>query len=154
MTGSFDIRPAQRTDLPGVLGLYAQPDLDNGAVLELRDAEQVFARFSRYPDYALYVAEHDKQIVGSFALLVMDNLGHVGAPSAIVEDVVVDPALHGQGIGQAMMRFAAATARAKNCYKLVLSSNAKREAAHRFYEGLGFERHGHSFRLRFDEVTA
>ena len=154
MTGHLGIRQAQRSDLPGVLALYAQPELDDGAVLALQDAEQIFARLARYPDYALYVAEHDKQIVGSFALLIMDNLGHLGAPSAIVEDVVVDPALHGNGVGQAMMRFAADTARERNCYKLVLSSNAKREAAHRFYERLGFERHGYSFRLRLDEVTA
>ena len=154
MTGNLDIRRAQRSDLPRVLSLYAQPELDNGVVLDLKDAEEVFARFARYPDYALYVAEQSRQIVGSFALLIMDNLGHLGAPSAIVEDVVVDPALHGNGIGQAMMRFAATEAREKNCYKLVLSSNAKRETAHKFYEGLGFERHGYSFRLRFDEVTA
>jgi hypothetical protein len=31
------------------------------------------------------------------------------------------------------------------CYKLTLSSNLKRERAHRFYEGLEFERHGYSF---------
>ena len=37
--------------------------------------------------------------------------------------------------------------RAKGCYKLVLSSNAKRERAHAFYESLGFERHGYSFRI-------
>jgi len=154
VTGNLDIRRAQRSDLPRVLSLYAQPELDNGVVLDLKDAEEVFARFARYPDYALYVAEQSRQIVGSFALLIMDNLGHLGAPSAIVEDVVVDPALHGNGIGQAMMRFAATEAREKNCYKLVLSSNAKRETAHKFYEGLGFERHGYSFRLRFDEVTA
>ena len=154
MTGTLDIRRAQRCDLPGILTLYAQPELDNGIVLDLKDAEEVFARFARYPDYALYVAEQGKRIVGSFALLIMDNLGHLGAPSAIVEDVVVDPALHGNGIGQAMMHLAAAEAREKNCYKLALSSNAKRETAHKFYEGLGFERHGYSFRLRFDEVTA
>ncbi len=154
MTETLHIRAAQRADLPGVLALYAQPELDDGAVLPLEEAAHVFARFARYPDYTLYVAEHDKQIVGSFALLIMDNLGHLGAPSAIVEDVVVDPALHGGGIGKAMMRFAADVARDKSCYKLVLSSNAKREAAHKFYEGLGFERHGYSFRLCFDEVTA
>ncbi|MGA7975254.1 MAG: GNAT family N-acetyltransferase, partial [Pseudolabrys sp.] len=104
--------------------------------------------------YTLYVAEHDKQIVGTFALLIMDKIGHLGVPEAIVEDVVVDAALHGGGIGKAMMAFAADIARRKNCYKLVLSSNAKRVAAHEFYERLGFERHGYSFRLSFDEVTA
>jgi GNAT superfamily N-acetyltransferase len=147
------IRAARPADLAGVLALYAQPELDDGDVLPLADAERILARFARYPDYTLYVAEQHGRIVGSFALLVMDNLGHLGAPSAIVEDVVVDPALQGNGIGRAMMRFAAGKAREKNCYKLVLSSNAKRERAHKFYAALGFERHGYSFRLRFDEAT-
>ena len=150
----LDIRQGQRSDLPGVLALYAQPALDNDTVLDIPVAEQMLARFSRYPDYTLYVATHEKQIVGSFALLIMENLGHLGAPSAVGEDVVVDPALHGHGIGQVMMAFAAETAHAKHCYELVLPSNAEREAAHEFYEGLGFERHGYSFRLRLDEVTA
>lgn len=152
-SGLIAIRPAQRPDLPAVLALYAQPDLDNGDVLPIAEAEHLYARFARYPDYTLYVAEFEGRVVGSFALLIMDNLGHLGAPSAIVEDVVVDPTLHGEGIGQAMMRFAVSQAGNKGCYKLVLSSNAKRERAHRFYESLGFERHGYSFRIQY-EATA
>lgn len=148
------IRAARTADLPGVLALYAQPGLDDGRVLPIQDAEYIFARFARYPDYTLYVAEIDRQIVGSFALLIMDNLGHLGAPSTLVEDVVVDPALHSRGIGQAMMQFAIARAKEKGCYKLALSSNAKRERAHAFYESLGFERHGYSFRVLFEEAMA
>jgi len=153
-TDTLIIRDADRHDLPGVLALYAQPDLDDGIILPLHDAERIFARFARYPDYTLYVAEQDGRIVGSFALLIMDNLGHLGAPSAIIEDVVVGPVLHGRGIGRAMMRFAMTRANEKHCYKLVLSSNAKRERAHKFYEQIGFERHGYSFRIMFDEVAA
>lgn len=153
-TDTLHIRPAKSADLPGVLSLYAQPGLDDGRVLPVQDAGEIFARFARYPDYTLYVAETDRQIVGSFALLIMDNLGHLGARSAVVEDVVVDPALHGRGIGQEMMAFAIERAREKRCYKLVLSSNAKRERAHAFYEQLGFERHGYSFRILFEEAMA
>jgi GNAT superfamily N-acetyltransferase len=113
----------------------------------------VFERFQDYPDYSLYVAEQAGVIVGSFALLVMHNLGHLGAPSAIVEDVVVAPAVQGQGIGKAMMQFALDLCRGKGCYKLVLSSNAKREHAHAFYESLGFVRHGFSFCADIAEAT-
>ena len=148
------IRAAASADLPGVLALYAQPDMDDGRVLPLQKAEAIFARFSRYPDYTLYVAESEGRIVGTFALLIMDNLGHRGTPSAVVEDVVVDPAQQGHGIGQKMMAFAIDRAREKRCYKLVLSSNAKRERAHAFYEQLGFERHGYSFRILFEEAMA
>ena len=148
------IRPAESEDLDDVLALYAQPEFDDGEVLPVEEAARLHAKFARYPDYTLYVAERDGSIVGSFALVIMDNLGHHGAPSAIAEDVVVDPALQGQRIGEKMMRFAMEKCRAKGCYKLMLSSNARRERAHAFYEALGFERHGFSFRIALEGASA
>jgi ribosomal protein S18 acetylase RimI-like enzyme len=139
------IRPARLTDLPGILSLYAQPDMDDGDVLSLEEAETIFARMCSYPDYTLIVAVDERGIAGSLALLIMDNLAHRGARSAIVEDVVVDPSRQDSGIGTALVRDAMARARAKRCYKLVLSSNAKRTRAHAFYDRLGFQRHGVSF---------
>jgi GNAT superfamily N-acetyltransferase len=146
------VRKASAADVPAVLGLYAQPDLDDGQVLPVDQAVALLERFGRYPDYTLYVAEQDHEIVGSFTLLVMDNLGHLGAPSGIVEDVVVAPARQSGGIGAVMMRFALECCRQKGCYKLVLSSNAKRARAHAFYESLGYERHGYSFRVDLERT--
>lgn len=139
------IRPANVADLPGILTLYAQPDMDDGDVLPLEEAEVIFARMCRYPDYTLIVAVDERGIAGSLALLIMDNLAHRGARSAIVEDVVVAPNRHGLGVGTSLMRDAMARATMKHCYKLVLSSNAKRVRAHEFYDKLGFRRHGISF---------
>ena len=148
MTDAAPVQIRKATaDIPGVLALYAQPELDDGDVLPVDQAVALFERFGRYPDYTLYVVEQDYDIVGTFALLVMDNLGHLGSPSGIVEDVVVAPARQGHGIGHAMMRFALERAHANRCYKLMLSSNAKRVRAHAFYESLGYERHGYSFRV-------
>jgi GNAT superfamily N-acetyltransferase len=148
------VRKADAADIPAVLGLYAQPDLDDGSVLSVEEGVALFERFARYPDYTLYVAEQDRAVVGTFALLVMDNLGHLGSPSGIVEDVVVAPDRHGNGIGAAIMRFALERCAEKRCYKLMLSSNAKRGRAHAFYESLGFERHGYSFRVDLGRVLA
>ena len=145
MSNPLQIRKASKADLPDVLHLYAQPDLDDGKELPVVDAEQIFDRMSCYPRYSIYVAVRDERVVGTFALLIMDNLGHLGAPSAIIEDVAVDPTLQGQGIGRAMMRHAIRLASESGCYKVMLSSNLKRERAHSFYESLGFERHGYSF---------
>ena len=150
---SIRVRPAADADLPAVLALYAQPDLDNGRVLPLDEARAILARFAAYPDYTLYVAEHGDKIVGTFALLLMDNIGHLGTPSAIVEDVAVAPEFQGAGIGRVMMDRAREVSRSKGAYKLMLSSNAKRERAHAFYESLGFERHGVSFRINLSPVT-
>jgi GNAT superfamily N-acetyltransferase len=63
----------------------------------------------------------------------------------VVEDVAVAPSRQGQGIGRAMMAHAIEECRKAGCYKLALSSNVKRAAAHKFYESLGFERHGYSY---------
>ena len=149
----MEIRPARREDLAAILALYA--DLEtNGQVLDLPAAESIFARMQQYPNYTVYVAVVEGQIIGAFELLIMDNLAHVGAPSGIVEDVVVHPAWRGQGIGKQMMAFALEQCRQAGCYKLALSSNRKREAAHRFYEALGFQKHGYSFVACLERSTA
>lgn len=142
------IREAVADDLPQVLALYAQPGLSDGQVLDIEQAREIHAQFARYPSYRLFVACSDQtpqQVVGSYALLVMHNLAHMGTPSAVVEDVVVDASQRSQGIGRQMMAHAMAQAREAGCYKLALSSNQRRQRAHSFYESLGFERHGYSF---------
>jgi GNAT superfamily N-acetyltransferase len=53
--------------------------------------------------------------------------------------------MQGQGIGTSMMEYAIELCKEKGCYKAALSSNIKREAAHRFYESLGFKKHGYSY---------
>jgi ribosomal protein S18 acetylase RimI-like enzyme len=142
-----DIREATQADLPALLAVYGEPDIDNGAVLDVGAAELLFDRMKLYPNYTLYVAAMDGQIVGSFALLIMDNLAHMGSPSAVVEDVVVQSKWRGQGVGSQMIRFAMGEAKKAKCYKLTLSCSINRERAHKFYESLGFEKHGYSFKI-------
>jgi GNAT superfamily N-acetyltransferase len=144
------IREAQKDDLPFVLDLYAQPDMDKGQVLSVQKAQEIFELFSHYPNYRLFVAVTKNQpevILGTFALLIMNNLAHMGSSSAIVEDVLVSNNHQGQGIGQMMMLHAMELARKAQCYKLVLSSNHKRQKAHYFYRKLGFSEHGLSFHV-------
>lgn len=138
------IREAAKQDLPDILALYKQPDMD-GCCLEIEQAESIFNRIQTYPDYRFYVAERDGDIVGTFTLAVLDNLVHAGAKTGIIEAVAVKTECQGQGIGKAMMTHAIALCREKHCYKAVLSSGIKRTKAHQFYEGLGFSIHGQSF---------
>ena len=148
--GGFVIRRAELPDLPAILALYAQPGMNDGQVISLDAATTIWQRMATYPDYSLYAATtvDDQSLVGTFALLVMDNLAHGGAPSAILEDVCVDERRRRRGIGRAMMVFAMERARAAGCYKLTLSSNQARAGAHAFYRALGFEQHGVSFLVR------
>ncbi len=134
MDASVSCREASKEDIPEVLRLYAQPDLDNGKVLPLSEAERHFEHIAGYPDYKIYIASCEGQIVGTFALLIMNNLAHMGAPSAVIEDVAVDPEWQGRGVGKLMMKHALQVCSEKGCYKAVLSSNLKRRRAHAFYD--------------------
>ena len=145
---AVQIREARQADLESVLVLCAAIEDSPADVLTLEEAEAVWSQFARYPSYRLWVACDTAQkdaVVGTYALLIMHNLAHRGAPSAIVEDVVVAAGQQGMGIGRQMMAHAMQQAREAGCYKLALSSNARRKGAHAFYESLGFAQHGLSF---------
>lgn len=145
---TLTIRKANRDDLKDILVIYAEPDIDNGNVLDLNSAQVMIDKMKLYPNYTLYVAVTDNQVAGSFALLIMDNLAHMGAPSAVVEDVVVHSKWRSRGIGSNMIRFAMEKAKEAKCYKLALSCSINRDRAHKFYESLGFEKHGYSFLIK------
>jgi len=54
--------------------------------------------------------------------------------------VVVDEPARGTGAGEALVRAAAAVARARNAGRLELTSSPWRESANRLYQRLGFQR--------------
>jgi len=143
------IRKAYLSDLESVLELYMRA-FDETERLSPVQARQMFRRMASYPDYALYLATLEGRVVGAFELLIMDNFSKAGIPSAVVEDVAVDPKCQGSGVGKKMMRFAMGKCRKAGCYKLALSSSRKRVPAHRFYESLGFRKHGYSFLVELE----
>lgn len=59
---------------------------------------------------------------------------------AWIEDVIVDAASRGRGIGEALCRAALDQARAAGATTVDLTSRPSREAANRLYQRLGFER--------------
>ncbi len=147
----LSIKKAKKSDLPDILSLYADSDIDNGKMLDLNSAQFIFNKIATYPNYYIYIALIKNKIVGTFELLIVDNLAHMGLPSAIVEDVVVHADYREQGIGKKMMQFAFEECKKAGCYKMVLSSNISRDRAHHFYESLGFKKHGYSFQINFEK---
>ncbi|HEY2013527.1 MAG TPA: GNAT family N-acetyltransferase [Bryobacteraceae bacterium] len=142
------IREASEDDLPAILRAYSESGIGGGQSFTPEEAREQFARFRQYPSYRVFVAVVDGNVGGTYALIILDNLAKRGARAGVVEDVAVLPEHQRQGIGQAMMAHAREECRLAGCYKLTLSSGLPRESAHRFYESLGFERHGYSFLIR------
>jgi len=86
-----------------------------------------------------YVACLDEVIVGYYNLMeeidIIRNIKiyHVGY-------VCVDSTYRGHGIGKIMMNYAIETAKANHVTRMELTSGNKREAAHKLYLSLGFEK--------------
>jgi ribosomal protein S18 acetylase RimI-like enzyme len=69
---------------------------------------------------------------------------------AIIEDVIVDEAARGRGIGEALVRRLLGLAREKGAKGVSLTSNPKREAANRLYQRMGFKlRETNSYYFKF-----
>jgi GNAT superfamily N-acetyltransferase len=98
-----------------------------------------------YPSYKIYVVEINEVVVGTIAVLIMHNIGHLSRKSAIFESIAVLPQWQAKGVGKAIIRFATDICKSAGCYKITLSANIKRTKAHSFYESLGFIQHGYSY---------
>ena len=85
----------------------------------------------------LLVAKDGDRVVGTLTLAVYP------APTGVrawIEDVVVDEAARGHGVGQALTREALRLAGELGARTVDLTSRPEREAANRMYEKAGFSR--------------
>ena len=88
-------------------------------------------------DTVVFVARVDGVIVGSLTLAMYRI---PTGTKAWIEDVVVDDAARGHGLGAALSTRAIDEARARGAKDVSLTSRPSREAANRLYRRLGFER--------------
>ena len=79
----------------------------------------------------------DGQILGTLTLV---SYRVSSGPKARIEDVIVDEAARGQGVGEALVREALQRARDLGVRTVELTSMPYREAANRLYRRLGFVR--------------
>jgi ribosomal protein S18 acetylase RimI-like enzyme len=147
------VRDARPGDIPALIRLVAQlspgdphredptdPDLYGAMLQQIQEAS----------GHQILVLEEGGALAGTLALSIIPNLSHRCRPYAIVENVVVDEAARSRGHGQSMLKEAIRRAREAGCYKISLTSNKRRTAAHRFYERLGFSRTHEAFRLNLE----
>ena len=87
------------------------------------------------PSCVLFVARVEGRIVGSLTLATFPIPTGV---RAWIEDVVVDEAARGKGVGEALNTFALQRARERGAKTVDLTSRPSREAANRLYQRLGF----------------
>jgi GNAT superfamily N-acetyltransferase len=138
-------RDATADDLPRIVSMYADDDLGSGresATDPLPDSYlRAFEQIDGDPRHRLIVAEdagHDGEVVATLQLSFLPQLSHRGFERAQIESVRVASTRRGGGIGSALMTWAIAAAQQRGCSTVQLTTNTKRQDAHRFYESLGF----------------
>jgi ribosomal protein S18 acetylase RimI-like enzyme len=148
------IRRAVKGDLSAIVELMKALTLttskaESGKAPTAADYEQIFQQIEGDPNRKLFVAEIDGRVVAAADLLIMPNLSHHGSPRAIIENVIVAEKMRRQGIARKLINHLIKTAKENDCYKIGLSSDKRRTAAHRLYESLGFNQYGLGFRIYF-----
>ena len=136
-------RPARREDVAAIVRLLADDGLGAGREMVSDPPAagylEAFEKIAANPRALLAVAEDTSGVVvGTLQLTFIAGLSNQGAEQALVSAVRVSSSLRGQRLGEAMMAWAMDEARARGCTQMELLSHASREAAHRFYERLGF----------------
>ena len=102
-----------------------------------------------WPGNTLLVARVGGEVVGSLTLVIFPI---PTGTRAWIEDVVVDEAARGRGVGAALTNEAVRLARAEGARTVDLTSRPARAAANRLYERLGFElRDSKVYRLAADQ---
>jgi GNAT superfamily N-acetyltransferase len=135
-------RTATQNDLPSIVRLLAEDPL--GASREtmiepLPDAYlRSFEAIAAQPGNEIIVGDEGGAVIACLQLTMVPGLSRKGATRAILEGVRVSSGRRGQGIGEAMVRYAIEKSRAAGCSLVQLTTDKSRVDAHRFYENLGF----------------
>jgi GNAT superfamily N-acetyltransferase len=140
---SVVLRRAGAADVPTIVGLLAADQLGatrDGVTTpdDLAGYQRAFREIDQDPAHILMVAQSGPDVVGTLQLTFIPGLARHGALRAQIEAVRVADAWRGRGLGAAMMAWAIAEARRRDCALVQLTSDKSRTSAHRFYERLGF----------------
>jgi GNAT superfamily N-acetyltransferase len=134
------VRPAERKDSEAFLSLLN--GLAEYESLDPPDAEGrkrlIEDAFGERPRFSVFLAEIDGKPAG-YALVFETYSSFLARPKLYLEDLFVDPAFRGYGVGQALIKTCAAEAIKRGCVRMqwtVLDWNTN---AMKFYQNLGAE---------------
>jgi ribosomal protein S18 acetylase RimI-like enzyme len=148
------IRPARRDDIRAIVEMLADDHLGK-ARERLEDPlpesyVRAFDAVANDRNIQLVVAEDgDGTVIGCLQLCILPGISSQGASRGLIEDVRVASHCRSRGIGELLVQWAVAEARAKGCVLVELLTHQTRVDAQRFYARLRFAASHVGMTLRF-----
>jgi len=143
------VRPATKDDIPALMALLIQvnmvhhngrPDLFKGPTTKYTEAE--LATILADPATPVFVGVDESGRVLGHGFCVMQHSGGQlmeEHDTLYIDDICVDEAARGMGVGRALYDHILAYARKKGCYNVTLNVWTCNPGAMRFYEKLGLK---------------
>ena len=153
-TSRVTIRRARREDVGVIVAMLADDPLGS-ARERLEDPLpasyfRAFEALEHASHIQLVVAEdEDGAVIGCLQLCILPGLSSQGASRGLIEDVRVAAHCRSRGVGEKIVQWAVAEARAKGCVLVELLTHSTRVDAQRFYARLGFQPSHVGMTLRF-----
>jgi GNAT superfamily N-acetyltransferase len=137
-TAPFRLRAAAPGDVPAIVGLIRELAEFEKLVhlVQLRPQDLHRHLFGDKPVVEAMVVQVDEHVVG-FALFFTNYSTFLGKPGLYLEDLYVQPAQRGRGIGEALLKHLAGLANARDYGRFEWSVLDWNVNAIRFYERLG-----------------
>ena len=151
---SITIRHARRDDVGVIVAMLADDPLGS-ARERLEDPLpasyfRAFEVLEHASHIQLVVAEDEGgAVIGCLQLCILPGLSSQGASRGLIEDVRVATHCRSRGVGERIVQWAVAEARAKGCALVELLTHNTRVDAQRFYARLGFQPSHVGMTLRF-----
>jgi GNAT superfamily N-acetyltransferase len=148
LPAGYQLRPAEPADVPAIDRLIRELAAFEKLTHLLRATPQALQQhlFGPQPVVQAWVVEHAMAQSGdadvgaqviAFALCFTNYSTFLGRPGLYLEDLYVQPAHRGTGVGRALLRHLAAVAVERGCGRFEWSVLDWNENAIRFYEGMG-----------------
>ncbi|MBK8863900.1 MAG: GNAT family N-acetyltransferase [Betaproteobacteria bacterium] len=138
MTAPHTLRPATPADLPAIVGLIRElavfEKLEHLVVVTPESLQPHL--FGPRPAAEAVVGEAGGEVV-AFALFFTNFSTFLGKPGLYLEDLYVQPAHRGTGLGKALLHHLGGLAVARGCGRFEWSVLDWNENAIRFYESMG-----------------
>ena len=141
---SVRVRDARASDAPRLTELI----IELGHPIEEADVRRNLETLSASALLPLVATTGDK-VIGMCGLSAMVTV-HRDAPVGRISVMIVAEAHRGRGIGGMLVAEAERRLAERGCKILEVTSNHRRDEAHRFYERLGYERTSVRFMKRLD----